>query len=34
MAWNDVNEIKRERVKVIDISGGKALMSEKDKREA
>lgn len=34
MAWDDVNENKRERVKVIDISELKTLMSEKDKREA
>lgn len=34
MAWDDVNENKRERVNVIDISELKTLMSEKDKREA
>lgn len=34
MAWNDANEIKRERVKMMGIPGLKTLMSEKDKREA
>lgn len=34
MVWNDVNEIKKEWVKAMDILGLKILMNEKDKREA
>lgn len=34
MAWDNVNEHKRERVKMIDISELQTFMSEKDKTEA
>lgn len=33
MAWNDVNENKRERVSVTAISGFKRLVNKGDKRE-
>ena len=33
MAWDDVNENKRERVNVTVISGFKNLVNKRDKRE-
>ena len=33
MAWDDVNENKRERVNVTVISGSKNLVNKRDKRE-